>query len=165
MSGFWHTQNIIAIYVPTGVLINTLHLSGFQLTSALLLSYVVLCFSHIGAGTFCQKIGRRRFFVTVGPLIATIGAAVLYALGNARALLLPAIVLMVCALSVLVTSPWGVLITCINERFATDVRATGFGVGFSLPAILPSFYAFYMDWLDAFMPARLVPAVLLCIGA
>ena len=46
----------------------------------------------------------------------------------------------------------------------TDVRATGFGVGFSLPVILPSFYAFYMNWLGAFMPARLTPVVLLCIG-
>jgi hypothetical protein len=79
VSGFWLTQNIIAIYVPTGLLTNTLHLSSFQLTSTLLLSYVVLCFSYIGAGMFRQKIGRRRFFVTVGPLIAIIGAALLYA--------------------------------------------------------------------------------------
>src|SRR5260370_786305 len=116
VSGFWLTQNIIAIYVPTGLLINTLHLSGFKLTSTLLLSYVVLCFSYIGAGMFRQKIGRRRFFVTVGQLIAAIGAALLYALGNAHDLSLPAIMLMVCALSVLVTSPLGVLITYINQR-------------------------------------------------
>ena len=67
-------------------------------------------------------------------------------------------------LSVLVTSPWGVIVTYINERFVTDVRATGFGVGFSLSVIIPSFYAFYMNWLGAFMPLRLTPVVLLCIG-
>ena len=62
----------------------------------------------------------------------------------------------------LVTSPWGVIVTYINERFVTDVRATGFGVGFSLSVIIPSFYAFYMNWLGVFMPLRLTPVVLLC---
>jgi hypothetical protein len=75
-----------------------------------------------------------------------------------------AIGLLVCALAVLVTSPWGVIVTYINERFATGVRATGFGVGFSLSVIIPSFYAFYMSWLGAFVPARVAPVLLLCLG-
>ncbi|MFC0400650.1 MFS transporter [Paraburkholderia rhizosphaerae] len=164
MTGFWLTQNIITIFLPTGLLVHTLHLSGFQLTSTLLLSYFVLFFSYIGAGMLGQKIGRRRFFAIVGPLIATVGSALLYVLGNVRGLSLPAIMLTVCVLAVLVTSPWGVIVTYINERFATDVRATGFGVGFSLSVIVPSFYAFYMNWLGAFMPLSVTPVVLLSIG-
>jgi hypothetical protein len=46
----------------------------------------------------------------------------------------------------------------------TDVRATGFGVGFSLSVIIPSFYAFYMNWLSAFMPLRMTAVALLCLG-
>jgi MFS family permease len=164
MTGFWLTQNIITIYLPTGLLVHTLHLSGFQLTSTLLLSYFVLFFSYIGAGMLGQKIGRRRFFAIVGPLIATIGSALLYVLGNVSGLSLPAIMLTVCVLAVLVTSPWGVIVTYINERFATEVRATGFGVGFSLSVIVPSFYAFYMNWLSAWMPLSVTPVVLLSLG-
>ncbi|MDQ7976441.1 MFS transporter [Paraburkholderia sp. SARCC-3016] len=164
MTGFWLTQNIITIFLPTGLLVHTLHLSGFQLTSTLLLSYFVLFFSYIGAGMLGQKIGRRRFFAIVGPLIATVGAALLYVLGNVHGLSLPAIMLTVCVLAVLVTSPWGVIVTYINERFATEVRATGFGVGFSLSVIVPSFYAFYMNWLGAWMPLSVTPVVLLSIG-
>jgi MFS family permease len=160
MSGFWLTQNIITIFMPTGLLVHTLHLSGFQMSLTLLLSYFVLFFSYIGSGMLGQKIGRRTFFVVVGPLIATVGAVILYVLSNVDGLSLPVIML----LSVLVTSPWGVIVTYINERFVTDVRATGFGVGFSLSVIIPSFYAFYMNWLGAFMPLRLTPVVLLCIG-
>jgi hypothetical protein len=63
-----------------------------------------------------------------------------------------------------VTSPWGVIVTYVNERFVTDVRATGFGVGFSLSVIIPSFYAFYMNWLSHIMPMRLTPVLLLAIG-
>ncbi|HWG29093.1 MAG TPA: hypothetical protein VN676_00965, partial [Steroidobacteraceae bacterium] len=90
--------------------------------------------------------------------------AILHVLANTDTLSLPAIIALVCALAVLVTSPWGVIVTYINERFATEVRATGFGVGFSLSVIIPSFYAFYMSWLSAFVPLRLTPVVLLCIG-
>ena len=164
MSGFWLTQNIITIFLPTGLLVHTLHLSGFEMTSTLLLTYFVLFFSYIGSGMLGQKIGRRRFFVIVGPLIATVGAALLYVLANVDGLSLPAVMALVCVLAVLVTSPWGVIVTYINERFVTDVRATGFGVGFSLSVIIPSFYAFYMNWLGAFMPLRLTSVVLLCLG-
>ena len=75
------------------------------------------------------------------------------------------IMLLVGVLAVLVTSPWGVIVTYINERFVTDVRATGFGMGFSLSVIIPSFYAFYMDWLSALMPLALTSVVLLALGA
>lgn len=56
------------------------------------------------------------------------------------------------------------IITYINERFATGVRATGFGVGFSLSVIIPSFYAFYMDWLSVVVPFELTAVVLLALG-
>lgn len=164
MTGFWLTQNLITIYMPTGLLVGTLHLNGFEVTTALLICYAVLFFSYIGSGMLGQRIGRRRFFIVVGPLIATVGAYLFYKLSTANDMSLPGIVLLVCVLAVLVTSPWGVIVTYVNERFVTDVRATGFGVGFSLSVIIPSFYAFYMNWLGRFMPMRATPVVLLVIG-
>ncbi|HVE08145.1 MAG TPA: MFS transporter [Paraburkholderia sp.] len=164
MTGFWLTQNIITIFLPTGLLVKTLHLTGFQMTTTLMITYFVLFFSYIGAGLLAQRIGRRTFFVIVGPLIATVGSALLYVLSTNQGLSLATIILVVCLLAVLVTSPWGVIVTYINERFVTDVRATGFGVGFSLSVIIPSFYAFYMNWLGAVMPLHLTPVVLLSVG-
>jgi hypothetical protein len=78
---------------------------------------------------------------------------------------LPQIILLVCLLAILVTAPWGVIITYINERFATDVRATGFGIGFSLSVVLPSFYAIYLNWLGRLVSPPTAPAALLLIGA
>jgi Na+/melibiose symporter-like transporter len=164
MTGFWLTQNIIAIFIPTSLLLHILHLPKFELTSTLLISYTVLCFSYVGAGMIGQKIGRRRFFIILGLLIATVGAAILYILTSTDGLTLPVIMLLVCLLSVLVTAPWGMILTYINERFVTDVRATGFGTGYSLSVIIPSFYAFYMNWLSAIMPMHLTPVVLLSVG-
>lgn len=164
MTGFWLTQNIITIFMPSVLLVRWLHLTSFQLTSVLLISYALLFFSYIGSGVLSQKIGRRRFFVIAGPAIASVGAVLLYVLANAQELSLAMILLLVCALAVLVTSPWGVLITYINERFVTDVRATGFGTAFSFSIIIPSFYAFYMNWLGVIMPLRVTASVLLCVG-
>jgi MFS family permease len=164
MTGFWLTQNIITIFLPTGLLVKTLHLSGFQMTATLMITYFVLFFSYIGAGLLAQRIGRRTFFVIVGPLIATVGAWLMYVLSTGQGLSFATIIFVTCVLAVLVTSPWGVIVTYINERFVTDVRATGFGVGFSLSVIIPSFYAFYMNWLGALMPLHLTPVLLLGVG-
>jgi MFS family permease len=165
MTGFWLTQNLITIFIPTTLLLHSLKLSKYALTSTLLISYTALFFSYIAAGMIGQRIGRRTFFVVVGPLIAVIGSAILYYLIRTPDLSLGAIMALVCVLSILVTSPWGVIVTYINERFITDVRATGFGIGFSLSVIIPSFYAFYMNWLGAVMPFDLTPVFLLAIGA
>jgi Na+/melibiose symporter-like transporter len=164
MTGFWLTQNIITFFIPSVLLPKMLHLPKFELTLTLLISYTALCGSYIVAGLIGQKIGRRRFFMILGPLIATVGAGILYFLVTAHGLTLPAIIFLICALSVLVTAPWGMILTYINERFVTDVRATGFGIGYSVSVILPSFYAFYMSWLGAVIPLQVTSAVLLCLG-
>ncbi len=118
--------------MPSVLLAQTLHLSKFELTTTLIITYCLLFFSYIGAGLLGQAIGRRRTFNILGALIATVGVALLYTLANSAGRPLPEIILIVCALAILVTAPWGVIITYINERFVTEVRATGFGIGFSL---------------------------------
>ena len=164
MTGFWLTQNLITLFMPGGVLVRAQHLSGFKMSLTLLIAYVVLVFSYIGFGMLSQRLGRRKLFLILSPLIATIGSGLLFVLTNVHGLAFPTVVALVCALSLLATSPWGFIITYANERFVTDVRATGFGVGFSLSVIIPSFYAFYMGWLDHVIPVNAAPSVLLAIG-
>jgi hypothetical protein len=50
-------------------------------------------------------------------------------------------------------------------RFRTGVRASGFGLGYSLAVIPPAFYAFYQAGLASFMPFKYTPLPLLVIGA
>jgi MFS family permease len=164
MTGFWLTQNLVTLYLPTTVLRTFLKLTSTQLTLTLLLAYACLVASYIGSGILAQRIGRRRFFMILGPLIATVGSALLALLVTGTELPLGVIVLLVCAFSVLVTAPWGVVLPYINERFHTDVRASGFGLGFSASVIIPSFYAFYLEGLGQFMPYALASIVLLFIG-
>ncbi len=164
MTGFWLTQNIITIFVPTTLLRQFLHLGKFELTATLLVSYAILIVSYIVAGLVGQRIGRRRFFIGSGIAIALVATPLLTILVTAKTLSLAAIIGLVSVLSVIVTSPWGMIITYINERFVTEVRATGFGIGFGLSVVIPSFYAFYMDWLGAVVPFHLTPVLLLGVG-
>ena len=165
MTGFWLTQNIVTLALPTTILDDTLGLSHDQLTTTLLIAYTCLAFSYIGAGVMAQKFGRRRFFIVNGSLIAVIGSALLALIVAGTLHSLAAIVLVVCIFAILVTAPWGVVLSYINERFTTDVRASGFGLAFSASVIIPSFYAFFMDWLGNIMPYHFTPVVLLAIGA
>ncbi len=61
--------------------------------------------------------------------------------------------------------PWRQPISATLFKIAAVFSfSTGFGIGFSLSVILPSFYAFYMDWLSGLMPLSLTPVVLLAVG-
>jgi MFS family permease len=164
MSGFWLTQNLVTLYLPTTVLHTFLKLSNTQLTVTLLIAYACLTLSYIGSGILGQRIGRRRFFIIFGIAISTLGSVLLALLVTGTGLSFGMIILLVCAFSVLVTAPWGVVLPYINERFHTDVRASGFGLGFSASVIIPSFYAFFLGGLGQVMPYALASVVLLFIG-
>lgn len=164
MTGFWLTHNLVTLYLPTTVLHTFLKLSGTQLTLTLMIAYACLVFSYIGSGIIGQRIGRRRFFIILGVAIATVGAGLLALLVTRTSLPFVLLVPLVCVFSILVTAPWGVVLPYINERFHTDVRASGFGLGFSVSVIIPSFYAFFMAGLGNLMPYALTSVVLMVIG-
>ena len=59
---------------------------------------------------------------------------------------------------------WGMVTSYINERFATGVRASGYGVGYSLAVVVPSFYSFFMLGLGRVMPFEFTPLVLTAVA-
>jgi hypothetical protein len=67
--------------------------------------------------------------------------------------------------TLLVVSCWGISTAYINERFQTGIRASAFGIGYSLAVVLPSLYAYYQAALAAFMPFEYTVLVLLVVGA
>jgi MFS family permease len=164
MTGFWLTQNLVTLFLPTTVLRNLVGLTNTQLTVTLLIAYVCLVGSYIAAGVIGQRIGRRRFFMIGGLLIATVGVALMAVLVNGRGLPLGVVILVVCLFSIVVTAPWGVVLPYITERFRTDVRASGFGLGFSVSVVIPSFYAFFLEGLGGLMPYATAVLVLLAFG-
>ncbi|RFU70893.1 MFS transporter [Peribacillus saganii] len=163
MSGIWFTFNSIASALP-GILTNYLKISGTTVTSGLLIINVILIFTYILGGMISQKVGRKPFLVTMG-LITTVIGTVLYF--NVIRLAVDNIVLALTIagiMQVLCMSVWGAVTAYITERFKTGVRASGFGLGYSLAVIIPSCYSFIMLGLANFMPYQYTPVVLLGVG-
>jgi Na+/melibiose symporter-like transporter len=164
MTGFWLTLNTVAAILP-GLLSDPVGLSNTNKTIALVVANVVLAGGYVAAGVISQRIGRRSFLIAMGAIMAVIGTFFYYLLLSMTPGSIFMIILLTTVIAVLVVSPWGLATTYINERFHTSVRASGFGLGYSLAVILPSFYAFYQAGLQTFMPAQYTVLVLLVIGA
>jgi len=163
MSGFWLSLNTVSAVLP-GLLRSQVGLSNTNVTITLVIAYITVALAFVGAGVLSQRIGRRTLLMWLGGLMAVVGTFLYYLLIGTASDNLLMVILLTTIITVLVSSNWGLATSYINERFHTSVRASGFGIGYSLAVILPSFYAFYQAGLAAFMPFEYTVLVLLVIG-
>jgi MFS family permease len=161
MTGVWLTLQAVLSTLPS-VLIQQKKLPPTSVTTGLLIANVVLAFGYMGAGLLSQRVGRRPLFIAFGICSATLSPLLYILLVNASGLI-PTL-LLATLVTVLVISVWGFVTTYITERFHTGVRASGYGVGYSLAVVLPALYAYYMLGLGNFMPYKYTQIVLLALG-
>ena len=90
------------------------------------------------------------------------GAFALLAVGRwdgFAAILLVALLVRIAGGSVFAVTP-----AYLCERFPPATRGTGFGLGYSTPLLITSFYAYYQNWLGHLIPIAYTPVVLLVVG-
>ena len=163
MSGFWLSLNTVSAILP-GLLGSQVGLSNTNVTIALVVAYFVVALAFVGAGALSQQIGRRALLMWLGGLMVMVGTFLYYLLISTAPENFLVVILLTTVITVLVSSNWGLATSYINERFHTSVRASGFGIGYSLAVVLPSFYAFYQAGLATFMPFEYTALPLLVIG-
>jgi Major Facilitator Superfamily len=165
MLGFWFgAQSLIG--VMPGILIQQLHVPSKLVTDGLLITSFIQFFAFVGVGLLGQMIGRRLTIVLSGIAILVAGtglyaAAIAHALSGGGLLTTTAIA---CLCYLLVISPWGIVTTYICERFPTQIRASGYGIGYSLAVIIPVFSGAYMLALQTIMPYAYTPVVLIALS-
>ena len=164
MTGFWLSLNA-ALAVMPGLLASQKGVTGPTLTIALVIAYVVLAVVYVIGGVISQQIGRRKYLMFSSAASAVFGTFFYYLLISASTNDLNMIVLLTTITTVLVVAPGALGTVYVNERFQTGVRASGFGVGYSLAIILPAFYVFYQTGLAALMPYKYTVLALVVIGA
>jgi MFS family permease len=164
MTGFWLTLQTVAAILP-GLLADPVGLSKTNTTITLVVSNVVLVGGYIASGVISQRVGRRPFLIVYGLVAAVAGTFLYYLLLSAPPQNLFLVILLTTIITLLVVSCWGLTTAYINERFQTGIRASAFGIGYSLAVVLPSLYAYYQAGLAAFMPFEYTVLVLLAIGA
>jgi MFS family permease len=164
MSGFWLALNTTISTLPQ-VLTRTAGLSTTRVTMLLLVANVVLVGGYLVFGVIGQRIGRRPTMMLLGLLITVVStSAYVVLVQTAGHVGLLEVGLLATLITVLTVSGWGLLSAYINERFHIGVRASGFGIGYSLAVILPAFYSFVMLWMASFMPYKYTQIPLLALG-
>lgn len=164
MTGFWLSLNAALAIMP-GLLASQKGVTGPTLTIALVIAYVALAVVYIIGGVISQGIGRRKYLMFSSFASAAFGTFFYYLLIGTPPDGLCTIVLLTTVTTVLVVAPGAVGTVYVNERFQTGVRASGFGLGYSLAIILPAFYVFYQTGLAALMPYKYTVLALVVIGA
>jgi len=164
MSGFWLITQ--ASVILPGIMIQHLHVPSRMTSNGFLFGSIVLFFGFVACGLIGQIIGRRITIALSGVVVLT-GGCILYYLAVANALHGGGPILtttIAAAFYVLVVSPWGIVTTYICERFPTHVRASGYGIGYSIAVVIPAFAGFYLLALPIVMPYVYTPLVLLALA-
>ncbi len=165
MTGVWLAFNAIAGILP-GLLMNVLNVDARLVTNALLLVNLVLFFGYLFFGSLGQRFGRRTILITVGIFASTIAPYLYYKLvaGAQNSSMLQLMILALAVEILVLPGTWGLGLAYITERFRTSVRASGFGLAWSLSVIIPSFYSFFLLGLGNFMPYEYTQIPLLVLG-
>jgi len=165
MSGFWLVVQP-STALPS-IMVQHLHVSGAMTSNTFFFASIALFVCLIGWGLLGQLIGRRRAIIIAGLVELTICPLLYYAMirhsQTGGTVLVTAV--LAGTFQAMAVSPWGVATTYICERFPTRVRASGYGIGYSLAVVVPSFSGIYLLWLGNVMPYLLAPIVLLVIAA
>ena len=162
MSGVWLANNMVSAVLP-GLQATVVGLSGTQVSVVAVGNSAVAVVAFIAFGVLSQRIGRRTFYVGYGLVMALLGSSC-YAVVMTAEMTFPVRVAMTALVGVLTIGTFGPVASYITERFPAEIRATGFGIGYSLALVLPAFYAFYLDALDSVVPVQFAPVVLIVLA-
>lgn len=129
---------------------------------------IILVASTISAALFpvvghlSQRLGRRRVILAIGTVILILGTGgmVLAVATVGTALMAVSAVLMLISGFLI----WATITAFLIELFPTHIRATGYGIAYAIPSIVPAFYAYYMVWIDGVLPYEYTPAVIIALG-
>jgi len=164
MTGLWLLLDCVTALIP-GVLASRAQLSSSQITVALIIMYSAITIVFLIGGRLSQRFGRRTYFIATGLAALLLGvpayALLITSTGGGFGLA----VLFATLAGIFLVAPWAVVTPYLAERFHTENRAAGFGLGYSLAVIIPAFYASYQLGLAKVMPAELTVLVLVVIGS
>ncbi|MGY1749311.1 MFS transporter [Modestobacter sp. SYSU DS0511] len=159
-SGAWLTLNgTVGVFSShfRGLDVSDFRINVVILTAALLGAAL---FPVVGAAG--QRFGRRETIMVIGAACAVVSTAALafaVAAKDSTWMIPLAILAIIPGLTM-----WAMITAFLMELFPTKVRASGYGIAYSLPSIVPAFYAYYMVGLGTFMDYDYTPAVITAVG-
>lgn len=163
MAGVWFTSNMASGLLPTA-LKQEGHISPAEVTLALIIAQGThsLVFPFVGlAGDLW---GRRKVLVWNGIAVMVLCAGAFLSLAAGWWSGFPAILVITLVVRFAGGSVFAVTPSYLCERFPPATRGSGFGLGYSTPLLVTSFYAYYQNWLGHLIPRGYTASVLLVLG-
>lgn len=162
-TGVFFISNIVGSVGPQFLLLN----KGFtasELAHTNLITPFPGAAAYVLMGWLSDYIGRKRALYIAGIFNLIILPFTMTALGSGHIhqwyqLTLVSVLTFVC-----LGMFFGVLPAFINERFATSMRSSGWGVAYSTAVIIPAFFSYYMQWLGHVMPFLYTAGLLVIVG-
>ncbi|GAB3570896.1 MFS transporter [Amycolatopsis endophytica] len=163
MTGVWIVSNATSASFP--VTLRALPgISSQQGTLVMVVAELSLILAYPLTGALSQRVGRRPVLIVCGVLAATAAPLLYLAIVSYTGSSVPLLIVLTMALMLTSICCFGCTAAYLSERFPTRMRATGYGVGYSVAVIIPSFYGFYESGLSAFMTASHTTTVLYVVG-
>lgn len=161
MSGLW-LFTYMAVPTLTAELSGSAGLDAETVPLVMLGATAASALAMAAAGHLSTLIGRRAFFMAFGLAAAVLSPMIFLSIftvsDTATVLLLAA------ALQVATVTGYGPVGSYLTERFPDEVRASGYGVGYSLSIVLPALYPYYLPPLQQAMGQHTAIAALLVLA-
>ena len=161
MTGLWLLTNTTVLLL-TGRLATDTGLPATGVSLAIGIASIAQAIMMAFAGHLSTRIGRRRVFLVWGVAAAVLGpllwwlAVTSQSVGRAAAF--------AALLQVITVSAYGPVAAYLSERFPTEVRSTGYGMGYSLSLVIPALYPFYLPSLEALLGRDASVMALIALG-
>ncbi|OKL52957.1 MFS transporter [Bowdeniella nasicola] len=162
MSGLWLLTDVTVLILP-GRLVADAGLSATQTPIIMGIASVAQAIFMALAGHSSSITGRRTLFIS-WMLVAAVVSPFLWLglMGSSSAV---AVAGLAALLQVVTVSAYGPVAAYLSERFPTQVRSAGYGLGYSLSLILPALYPFYLPTLEDVFGRQAAPILMLVLGA
>ncbi|GLY43350.1 MFS transporter [Amycolatopsis sp. NBRC 101858] len=163
MTGVFFAVNMLGSVMPQLLLSN----KGFTASD---LAHTQLVNAWPGIATYLffgwlsDRIGRKRALY-IAATITIVFTPITYTLmANGSVHGWANLTLLAASTNVVTLGALGVLPAYINERFATAVRSSGWGVAYSTAVVIPAFFSYYQLGLAHLVPAAFTPGILAAFG-
>ena len=164
MTGLW-LLTYMAVPTLTAQLSRMPQLEPQTVSLVMLGATAVSALAMAGAGALSSRIGRRRFFVGFGLLCAAVSPVILLALlSGALGAGIGTVLLLAAALQVTTVTGYGPVGAYLTERFPDEIRASGYGVAYSISIVLPALYPYYLPPLQQLLGPHAAIAAVLAVG-
>jgi MFS family permease len=163
MTGVFFASNMLGSVLPQLLLANPGYTAA-DLFHTQLINAGPAVATYIAFGFLSDRFGRKPMLLVAGMTTLVIAPITLGLVASNTVPGWVNLTLLSLTSNVAIVAPFGVLPSYINERFATAVRSSGWGIGYSTAVIVPAFFAYYQLGLAQIVPFQFTASILAALG-